>query len=37
MIEAIAKRKSIRSFADKKVETEKVDPISSRSRAVRWN
>lgn len=28
MIEAIAKRKSIRSFADKKVEAEKVKPYS---------
>ena len=28
MIEAIAKRKSIRSFADKKVESEKVKPYS---------
>ena len=28
MIEAIAKRKSIRSFADKKVEVEKVQPYS---------
>ena len=27
MIEAIAKRKSIRSFADKKVEAEKVESI----------
>ena len=28
MIEAIAKRKSIRSFADKKVEAENVKPYS---------
>ena len=28
MIEAIAKRKSIRSFADKKVEVENVKPYS---------
>ena len=28
MIEAIAKRKSIRSFADKKVEPENVKPYS---------
>ena len=28
MIEAIAKRKSIRSFADKKVESENVKPYS---------
>ena len=27
MIEAIAKRKSIRSFADKKVEAEKVESL----------
>ena len=27
MIEAIAKRKSIRSFADKKVEPEKVENL----------
>ena len=33
MIEAIAKRKSIRSFADKKVEAEKMESLL---RAAMW-
>ena len=32
MIEAIVKRKSIRSFADKKVEAEKVKPYTIRAK-----